>query len=241
MHNQLPNTYDTMLAFSRAMTLDAIYSVLLSRCAERGVTSVLAGIIPKTVVNPADQPKYVVLGHWPEEWAERYFRKQYVRRDPTILHAATATEPLIWSSIDVSQPEAAASRIMHEAQEFRLRNGVTIPQLTLDGLRIGVSLAGDKIDTSPEAMLEYTVLATYAVNRALQIRAGIDPGTVQLSPRQRECLAWAAEGKTAVAIGDILGISTKIAERHLENARARLGAHTTSQAIATALRLGILA
>lgn len=241
MRNQLPNTYDTMLAFSRAMTLEAIYGVLLKRCAGRGVSSVLAGMIPKTVVKPADQPKYVVLGHWPQEWAERYFAKQYVRRDPTIHHAATAFEPLLWSTLDISRPDESGSRIMHEAQEFHLRDGVTIPQLTMDGMRIGVSFAGDKIDTSPEAMLEYVVLATYAVNRALQIRAGVDPGTVQLSPRQRECLAWAAEGQTAADIGDRLGISTKIAERHLENARARLGAHTTSQAIATALRLGILA
>ncbi|MCL4745127.1 MAG: autoinducer binding domain-containing protein [Burkholderiaceae bacterium] len=241
MRNQLPNTYDTMLAFSRAMTMEAVYGILLNRCADRGISSVLAGIIPKRVVQPSDQPKFVVLGHWPQEWAERYFAKQYVRRDPTIRHAARAFEPLLWSSLDISRPDEAASRIMHEAQEFRLRDGVTIPQLTLDGLRIGVSFAGDKIDTSPEAMLEYTILATYAVNRALQIRAGAESGTVQLSPRQRECLAWAADGRTAADIGDILGISTKIAERHLENARARLGAHTTSQAIATALRLGLLA
>lgn len=240
MRTHLPDTYDIMLDFSRAMTLEAVYSVLLRRCARRGVTSVLAGIIPNRIVKPADQPKYVVLGRWPEEWAERYFRKQYVLRDPTIIHSATAIEPLIWSSIDLRRADSPAARIMNEAREFHLQDGITIPQITPDGVKIGVSFAGYRIDRSPEAMVEYIVLAAYGVYRALQIRVGADYDHIELSARQRECLAWAADGKTAAEIGNLIGITSKIAERHLQNARRRLGAHTTTQAIAIALRLGIL-
>jgi DNA-binding CsgD family transcriptional regulator len=55
---------------------------------------------------------------------------------------------------------------------------------------------------------------------------------VSLSPREYECLEWAAQGKSAWAIGRILGISRHTAATHIENAKAKLGVRTIVQAVA---------
>ena len=89
-------------------------------------------------------------------------------------------------------------------------------------------------------MLTLTVLAAYGVARALQIRATLRETRVSLTRRERECLLWVAEGKTIADTGEILGISDKTVEKHLATARAKLDALTTTQAMAKALRLGLL-
>lgn len=240
MRSLLAETYQLMLDFSRAATIDDVYRVLLMRCTRYGISSVLAGIIPRTIVKPEEQPAYVVLGHWPKEWALRYFEKQYVRRDLTIQHCGREIKPLVWSEIAFADNDAAARRIMDEARDFHLLDGITIPQLTIEGMRIGVSFAGDRIDKSPGAVTELTVLATYAVNRALQLRAANWSETTHLAPRERECLLWLSEGKTYSDISDILGISEKAVEKYLAHARVRLNALTSAQAVANAIRLGLM-
>jgi DNA-binding CsgD family transcriptional regulator len=60
-----------------------------------------------------------------------------------------------------------------------------------------------------------------------------------LTPRESECLKWAADGKTAWEIGRILGVAERTAVFHLNNVIQKLGASNKSQAIvrAVALRL----
>lgn len=63
---------------------------------------------------------------------------------------------------------------------------------------------------------------------------------VALSPRQLECLKWAEAGKSARDIGQILGISQRTVEKHLELACAALGVRTRIQAVVRARNLGVL-
>ena len=55
---------------------------------------------------------------------------------------------------------------------------------------------------------------------------------VALSPRELECLEWAARGKSTWDIGQILGITRRTAAFHLDNAKAKLGVHSICQAVA---------
>jgi DNA-binding CsgD family transcriptional regulator len=53
-----------------------------------------------------------------------------------------------------------------------------------------------------------------------------------LSPRERECIGWAAEGKSCWEIGQILNISRRTVAFHLDNAKGKLGVRTNIQAVA---------
>jgi len=63
---------------------------------------------------------------------------------------------------------------------------------------------------------------------------------VPLTQRERECLAWAARGKSMEATGMILGVTPRAVKFHLDNARANLGAESLPQAVAIALRVGAI-
>ena len=62
-----------------------------------------------------------------------------------------------------------------------------------------------------------------------------------LTAREREVLALAAEGYTSAAIAAELSLSVLTVRTHLRNAISKLNAHSRLEAVATALRTGILA
>lgn len=61
-----------------------------------------------------------------------------------------------------------------------------------------------------------------------------------LPRRELQCLNWCSEGKTNWEIGKILGISERTVEHHIASAVRRLGCTTRVQAVALALRVGLL-
>ncbi|MFY9895042.1 MAG: MEDS domain-containing protein [Xanthobacteraceae bacterium] len=57
-----------------------------------------------------------------------------------------------------------------------------------------------------------------------------------LTLREREVLWWAAQGKSAWEIGEILHIAKRTVDQHTQNAARKLGAVNRTQAVALALR-----
>jgi DNA-binding NarL/FixJ family response regulator len=62
-----------------------------------------------------------------------------------------------------------------------------------------------------------------------------------LTPREREVLALAAEGQSSADIAGSLSLSVLTVRTHLRNAIGKLNAHSRLEAVATALRTGLLA
>ncbi|WP_371132669.1 MULTISPECIES: response regulator [unclassified Methyloversatilis] len=58
----------------------------------------------------------------------------------------------------------------------------------------------------------------------------------QLTPREAEVLSWLAKGKTNRDIGDILGMSPRTVNKHLEHVYEKLGVETRAAAAALAMR-----
>ena len=61
-----------------------------------------------------------------------------------------------------------------------------------------------------------------------------------LSPRERQILGLLAEGQTSVEAAASLGIGEETVQTHVRRAMAKLKARTRTEAVATALRLGLL-
>ncbi len=78
----------------------------------------------------------------------------------------------------------------------------------------------------------------------------VDPALVELpnaratkvviTRREREVLQLLAEGHGQREVGALLTIGTETVRAHLQKARKRLSAATTTQAVAEAMRLGLL-
>jgi DNA-binding response OmpR family regulator len=93
----------------------------------------------------------------------------------------------------------------------------------------GWQLGADDYLTKP---VDYDVLAALVSARLARVaRSTIWPKHVGLREREVEALTWAARGKTFWEIGEILGLSKRTVEFHLENARRKLGVATRTQAL----------
>jgi len=64
----------------------------------------------------------------------------------------------------------------------------------------------------------------------------IQTRTGSLTPREREVLAWVSRGKSAWEIGEILHITKRTVDEHVQRAVGKLGAANRTQAVAIALR-----
>jgi DNA-binding CsgD family transcriptional regulator len=66
------------------------------------------------------------------------------------------------------------------------------------------------------------------------------PVRARVTARESEILGWVAVGKSDWAIGQLLRISGKTVNFHVENAKRKFGVATRVQAVIVALRAGII-
>ena len=63
---------------------------------------------------------------------------------------------------------------------------------------------------------------------------------MKLSPRELECLRFAATGLTTEAIAKKLGIAARTAQFHFDSIRSKLAAANRQEAIARAIKDGLI-
>jgi DNA-binding NarL/FixJ family response regulator len=94
-----------------------------------------------------------------------------------------------------------------------------------DGNRLVARHVG--VGTLSETMLLLRIAAPGAPAAARGLNAN-------LTPREAEVLSWLAKGKTNRDIGDILGMSPRTVNKHLEHIFEKLGVETRTAAVAAA-------
>jgi LuxR family quorum sensing-dependent transcriptional regulator len=240
----LDQTLEITHALDRARSPSEIAATLLGVGARFGFDRVLAGTIPAPGTSRREQIANVLLADWPDEWARRYFAHGYLFADPAIGRVLENRGPFLWSELAPDcAADAAARRVMEEASEFGLRAGFTIPLATVDGGVVGLSLAGDRIETPPAMAGVLTLVGSYAVTRCLQLESAGGRRVrrpIRLSPRETEALQWAAEGLTEAEIAEAMGISEHGVDKHMRLARRKLGTRNRTHAVAEAIRLGLV-
>ncbi|WP_316979496.1 LuxR family transcriptional regulator [Shumkonia mesophila] len=180
----------------------------------------------------------LVISTYPPAWTTHYLESHYERLDPVVLRARRDAEPFDWGLATGQRDLSGAQRqFFDEAAEFGIRCGFTIPIHDSRGLVAAVTFAANEpyaafrraIDAHAEGLQLMAMYFHVHVRRKLAADRLVDG--VTLSPREYECLAWAAQGKSAWEIGRILGISRRTAAFHLENAKAKLGVRSIAQAV----------
>lgn len=239
----LGHTLDFIRDLDRARNLEDVSGQVLRHVAPFGAEYVLAGTMPEAGTSGRRQLGHVLLARWPAEWVSRYFSHGYLFQDPTIRRVKSGSPPFLWSELEVSlRDDPAARRVMDEATEFHLVDGFTASLVTLDGQSVGFSVSGHHLEIEPNTRAMLTLIASYAIARAIALKqeSPVDK-PVRLSAREREALQWAAEGKNDWEIGEVMNISEHGADKHMRSIRAKLGAINRTQAVAEAIRRGLIA
>lgn len=178
------------------------------------------------------------------EWVEHYKAENFVKVDPAIQVGLRRMLPVDWSDFDREKDKVR--RLFGEASEFGLgRRGVSLPVHGRHGDRALLSItsdasSGDWQNLRLEYMRDFHVLALHLHQAVLRLAGGQTITHPGLSPRERECLSWIAEGKTYWETAVILGISERTVRFYLESARHKLGAANTTHAIVKASKASLL-
>lgn len=179
---------------------------------------------------------HVLLKHWPDPWLTHYDRKNLFRIDPVSIRCRGSSDPFVWSDLEV-EARSAGERVMIEAREHGLGDGLTIPLFDADGFAGGVSMSGRYAELPSEVRRSLHMVGLYAFGTADRLaRERPCRRTRLLTSREREMLRWAALGKTAWEIGEITCVSERTVIAHLANARTKLAASNTTQSVVEALR-----
>lgn len=185
--------------------------------------------------------KCVALNTFPHEWTDHYYRSGYHHRDPVMRRITTGVLPYTWGEAFKSVKAGKTERaIFNEAREFHLRDGLVVPIVEAGGSTGLVSVAGDDVDLSDVPRRALNLASVYFHSTLSRLRRRALEQDMSLTPREFECLKWVAEGKSDWEIGQILSISAKTVNYHIENAKRKFGVATRVQAVVAALRAGRL-
>ena len=92
----------------------------------------------------------------------------------------------------------------------------------------GRQLGADDYVSKP---IDFELLATIITARLNSVaRSAVWPRRIDLNDREIEVLTWVARGKTSAEIAQILGLTKRTVDFHTDNARAKLGAATRTEA-----------
>jgi LuxR family quorum sensing-dependent transcriptional regulator len=102
-----------------------------------------------------------------------------------------------------------------------------------------VWIGGYELNIDPANRPLVHLLALYAFETVRVFRGRAMP-TPRITSREREVLTWAAAGKSAWEIGEILHISKRTADEHCAKAARKLNATTRAQAVAYAVKYRLI-
>ena len=245
MASSLEMTYDVIGKLSRAATAQDICDGLTSFTGRYGLTSMMAASLPPPNEHTSLMRKrHLLVGAFPPDWMDHYFKQGYAHIDPVVSRGRRDLSPSCGpNAAPFARPEhdAVVSRMFGEAREFNLKAGFVVPMITIDGAIIAASLGGEAAEVPPTARGMISTISAFAIGQAIELRDQEKKRKLSgVTPREVECLKWAAEGKSEWEISEILSISEHTADKHLSNARRKLGAANRAQAVANAIRWGLI-
>ena len=192
------------------------------------------------------KPHY--LCNFPKEWVDHYYQSQYYSIDPVITQGKKLRSPYQWSKTwNAIEMSAEQEQLFSEAEAFGVAAGVGLPILQVDNEPGIVSFVSSICDDKEVGQIiaqdhiTLTLLATsfhHAVSNFFEKQP--HPLAPSLTDREKECLTWAAQGKTDVEIGIILNISHRTVNMHLYNCYKKLNCTSREQAVVKALLLKII-
>lgn len=194
--------------------------------------------VPELGEDPAD---CILMSTLPEAWVRRYYEANFLRRDPLVRELLRTYEPFSWSELRVRGGIDQRDReIFEEAARHGMNDGFVVPIYETGGYTGLVGMAGRTLPITQETRAPVVAACVYLHNKLSLLRRRYNDQVFDLTSREIDCLRWAAVGKSDWEIGQILLISAKTVNYHIENAKRKLGVATRVQAIVAAMRSGKL-
>lgn len=191
---------------------------------------------------PMVAPRVVGLNNFPLAWQRLYAARNYGACDPTLARGAASVLPFVWTEELFAHTPAMRDDMRAHGLEVgwsqscydgRGAGGL----LTLARSRDPVTDAELRLKTHRMSWLAQVTHETLAE----RMLAKLSPeSSVSLTTREIDVLRWTADGRTSSEVSEILAISERTVNFHINNTLAKLNALNKTAAVVKAARLGFL-
>ncbi len=223
--------------------------VLMEVVAEFGFTQVLYAYQPVSPRLPNGDwlPLKLNVRNFPKGWEQGWNR--FMKVDPYYRACFEGTLPIDWTRVQTSENLVTVQKeACSYLNDFGLSRGVTVPAHLPFGRFAVMSAIVDRQNVQWNSMLDEVREPLFSLMHVftkaiLDLKFESQIEVVRwnnLTPREVECLRWAAAGKTSEETSIILDRSIETVRPLIQNAIAKLEATNRSQAGAMAIRLGLI-
>lgn len=187
----------------------------------------------------------------PKEWVRRYDERAYIEVDPRINLTWDSAFPLVWDQTNIRGMDPGSDAFLDDAMRYGIASGISFMFHGPHNSHVVVALNS----TVPvcDAVRDEVVVRNlplvlmfgnyfHEIFMRSVIEKGLAPRSagVPLSQRERECLELAANGQTTDDIAHKLDIRHRTVQFHFDSIRTKLGAANRQEAIAMAMRNGVI-
>jgi LuxR family quorum sensing-dependent transcriptional regulator len=183
----------------------------------------------------------VLLTSWPDDMLKSYDHAGLIFGSPVIERLRQSTNPFTYDADRTNRRriDGKAAIAIGIFERHGLSRGAYFPAHNSAGLRGALAFGGTRETPGPREMAELNAVANLIFTEVVDLRAGRRQN-VSLSRREIECLSWASAGKTSIEMSEILGLSEYTVNHYLNRATRKLDAVNRVQAVAKAIRAGLL-
>jgi len=181
-----------------------------------------------------------VVTNWPAELMSQFDKSGLMQTSSGLAHLRKFTTPFV---SDLSSDRGvinSSDEVTQIFSGFGIQRGACFPVHDRLGNRGAVCFGGTGKTFDQQQMMELHYLSVHVYEQLAQIRS-LDVKTNDvLTEREVDCLNWTAAGKTSAEIAEILGLSEHTVNHYLNRTARKLDTVNRTQAVAKALRSGII-
>jgi len=181
---------------------------------------------------------------WPKDWIEFYEKNQFAEYDIVPIEARRRIRSFWFNSVVERFKLNEKQKQLYDAGvAFGWKDVFCVPihgPGSMQGLVTMATREQLTLGAADCAVLEMMARAVWERCRTAEGFGMFDPKMAQLSPREVECLQWAAAGKSDTDIATLVGISSATAHFHIEQAKKRFGVKTRVEAVAVGVLQGLI-
>jgi DNA-binding CsgD family transcriptional regulator len=181
---------------------------------------------------------------WPQDWTEFYETNQFFQHDLLPIEARRRTTPFWYTDVIEHFKLSEMQVKLHNGfLAYGWKDAFAVPihgPSSVQGLVTIATRETVSFNTKDCAILEMMARALWERCRTSENFGIFDPGRAQLTPREIECLQWAAAGKSDTDIAVLIGVKPTTVHFHIERAKKRLGVKTRVEAVAVGVLHGVI-
>ncbi len=180
----------------------------------------------------SNDPPLLLSQAMPGGWEKHYAENSLAAGDMLLARARASKQSFAWQLSDWA-------RWCELNTAFGIRSGLCILDFH-PGEESVLTLCGRSEPLSFHDRLALNFAGHEAIHCLQKFFEKKALAPIWVSQRERECLEWAAAGKTSWEIGQILSLSEKTVNVYITRAMSKLGVKSRTQAILKASKMGVI-